>query len=105
MFLHTARNGVAPRTVKTAPASPAAVYFFAGDERATMINGYQAEIIDRLREAAKDHGEVADLLSVLAECFPRLSSGDCTFQGDEEARLYLEAVLSANAFVAIDRKI
>lgn len=68
-----------------------------------MINEYQAEIIERLRTAARDHGEVVDLLSALAECFPHLSSGDCTFHGDEEARVYLASALNANAFVLVDR--
>lgn len=103
VVLHTDRNGVAPLTEETAPASPAVVPFFAGNKRAIMINEYQVEIIERLREASLDHGEVADLLSVLAECFPHLSSGDYTFHGDEGARVYLAAALNANAFACVDR--
>jgi hypothetical protein len=35
---HPARNGVAPLTEKTAPASPAVVFLFAGKSRASMTN-------------------------------------------------------------------
>ena len=101
MIFHPARKGVAPRIEKTVPVSPAAVTF-AGNERATMINEYHARIIDRLRDAAKEHGEVADLLLTLAESFPHFSSGDSTFHGDEQARAYLLAALIASAFVLLD---
>lgn len=67
-----------------------------------MINTQQARVIDRLRNAAKEHGEVADLLAVLAECFPLLSIGNVTFLGSEESRSYLATAIAAASFSALD---
>lgn len=68
-----------------------------------MINPYHARVIDRLREAAKEHGEVAALLQCLSESFPYLRTRDLSFCGAEKDRAYLDAVLDAAAFVEVDR--
>ncbi len=68
-----------------------------------MINPYHALIIDRLRDAAKEHGEVASLLEVIAESFPYFPNGDSSFCGNEKQRAYVLAALSAASFVAVDR--
>ena len=67
-----------------------------------MINQHHAKIIDRLRAAAIDHGEVADLLVMLAECFPLFVNGDSKFCGDAKQRYHFEAVLNTAAFVLAD---
>lgn len=61
------------------------------------------EVIERLRSAALSHGEVADLLEVLADSFPNLGQGDSTFKGSELDHAYLETVLLAAKFTAYDR--
>ena len=61
------------------------------------------EVIERLRSAALSHGEVADLLDVLADCFPFLAHGDSSFKGNDYDRSYLETVLLAAQFAAYDR--
>lgn len=73
-------------------------------KKATMISPYQASIIDRLREAAKEHGEVAGLLGALVEAFPGLPAGDTSFHGDEPCRMYLATALNAGAFAVLDRQ-
>ncbi len=60
------------------------------------INTEQARVIDRLREAAKEHDEVANLLSFLASDVRCKASGPV-------ANEYLAAVLSAAAFSELDR--
>lgn len=68
-----------------------------------MINPYHANVIDMLREAAKEHGAVAGLLECLSEGFTFFTSGDTSFHGSEQQRAYLTAALNAAAFVAVDR--
>ena len=68
-----------------------------------MINPYHASVIDRLREAANEHGEVAELLEVIAESFPYFPIGDVAFYGDEKQRAYILAAMNAASFVAVDR--
>lgn len=68
-----------------------------------VIDHYHAQIIDRLRDAAKEHGEVAALLAVLAECFPGFHRGDGRFMGTKPQHAYLEAAMDAAAFVSVDR--
>lgn len=68
-----------------------------------MINPYHANVIDRLREAAKEHGAVADLLECLSEGLTFFTSGDTSFHGSEQQRDYVIAALNAAAFVAVDR--
>lgn len=68
-----------------------------------MINPYHANVIDRLRAAAKEHGEVAELLQVFADSFPYFTCRDSSFQGGEKSRAYLLAALDAASFVAVDR--
>lgn len=65
--------------------------------------GLNVEVIERLRSAALAHGEVADLLDVLADSFPLLAHGDSSFKGDSADRSYLETVLIAAQFAAYDR--
>ena len=68
-----------------------------------MINPYHAQAIDRLREAAKEHGAVADLLECIADSFTFFCQGDTSFHGHEKHRAYFIAALNAAAFVAVDR--
>lgn len=60
------------------------------------------EIIERLRDAARTHGEVADLLEVLAECFPTFQE-NYDFHGGLKAAEYLESAIIAAQFAAFDR--
>lgn len=69
-----------------------------------MINEYHARVIDRLREAAKEHGEVADLLITLAGSFPCFVVGESSFHGDEQDRAYLLAAINASAFILVDQQ-
>ncbi len=68
-----------------------------------MLSLEQVRIIERLREAAADHGEVADLLSMLAECIEGLDQAQPVLRLSAEDRTYLQAVLAAQAFVEHDR--
>ena len=68
-----------------------------------QTSGINVEVIERLRSAALSHGEVADLLDVLADCFPFLAHGDSSFKGNDYDRSYLETVLLAAQFAAYDR--
>lgn len=67
-----------------------------------MISVDQVHSIERLRAAAKEHGEVADLLAVLTEAFPFLEEGDFSFHGDEEHEVHLKMAVTAASFVAFD---
>ena len=68
-----------------------------------MMNTEQARIIDRLREAAKDHGEVATLLEVLGGCY-QPGAGASISVSDEDCA-YLATAATAAAFVALDRSL
>mgnify|MGYP003405053458 FL=1 len=68
-----------------------------------MINPYHALVIDRLRSAAKEHGEVAHLLWCISVCMPYMHKKDATFLGSEKEWAYMSAVLDAAAFVEVDR--
>ena len=61
----------------------------------------QAKTVDRLRDAAKEHGEVAVLLSVLADA---LNTPMIDAMQDPDNREYLAMALIAAAFSHIDRK-
>jgi len=103
-FDTTARSGVAPQSEEQSHRLPADGFFVRCFEKGgTMINPYHASVIDRLREAAKEHGEVAELLEVIAESFPYFPGGDVAFYGDEKQRAYILAAMNAAAFVAVDR--
>ena len=103
-FDATARDGVAPLTEKQSHRLPADGFFLCGAEKVNMtINPYHAQVIDRLREAAKEHGAVADLLECIASSFPYFCSGETSFHGCEESRAYFIAALNAASFVAVDR--
>lgn len=102
-FDTTARGGVAPQTEEQFHRLPADGSFAVLLKVEEMIDTQQAKVIDRLREAAREHGEVAALLETLAECFPLLAQGDASFRGDDEERAYLLAAIGAAAFVSLDR--
>ena len=99
MIFHMARL-IPEKQTRPLPAN----VVFTDDERTIMINQYHAHIIDRLREAAIEHGEVAVLLGELSACFPFLPNGNYTFCGDEKQRSYLEAAINASAFASLDRE-
>ena len=61
----------------------------------------QAKTVDRLRNAAKEHGEVATLLSVLADA---LNTSIIDAMQDSDNQEYLAMALIAAAFSHIDRK-
>jgi hypothetical protein len=61
------------------------------------------EQIERLREAAKEHGEVSDLLDALAASFPFFAEGDREFKGSELDAEHLKSALIAAQFAAYDR--
>ena len=60
------------------------------------------EIIERLRQAASEHGEVADLLQALESSFPFFNDGGSEFSGSDYERHYLGVVISSAAFVRYD---
>lgn len=60
------------------------------------------EIIERLRAAASDHGEVFDLLATLANSFPTFSDGNANFQGTDLDREYLKSAILASEFAKYD---
>jgi len=62
------------------------------------------EQIERLREAAKEHGEVSDLLDALAASFPMFNDGDKSFHGSELDAEILKSALIAAEFAAYDRR-
>lgn len=62
----------------------------------------QIRTIERLREAAKAHGEVSDLLDVLSTSLS-INDGDRSVVADESDLEYLRAVLVAAAFVQYDQ--
>lgn len=61
------------------------------------------EFIDRLREAAQEHGAVADLLSVVDEALLLDDLGNQKFVGDDEDLDWLRAAQLAAKFAASDR--
>lgn len=103
-FDATDRGGVAPQTEKQSHRLPAAGFFAVFDKVEKMIDLHQARIVDRLREAAKEHGEVAELLQTIAECFPLVEQDNPKFSGDGAHCSYLRAAKLAASFVALDRE-
>lgn len=78
-------------------------------EKQMKINSDMARHIDRLREAAREHGAVADLLGTLTDCLHieeqldgtgRLVLADSVDQAD---LLLICAAIQAAAFVELDR--
>ena len=59
--------------------------------------------IDRLREAARDHGAVADLLGALEEGLLIDGTGNKEIIADDECIKWLVAALMAAKFVDLDR--
>ncbi|MDH2239091.1 hypothetical protein N5K27_22540 [Pigmentiphaga sp. GD03639] len=59
--------------------------------------------IDRLREAAKEYGAVADLLRILDESLLLDDMGNRQIIGNDEDVEWLRAALMAAQFVAYDR--
>ena len=68
------------------------------------MSAVNVEVIERLREAAKEHGEVADLLDVLATSFPFFGDGNTEFCGADLERQYFETVLIAAQFTKYDKE-
>lgn len=66
-----------------------------------MFSPYEAQIVDRLREAAREHGEVSDLLKCLASALT-IEQGAVSINVDDADRGYIEAVLVAAAFSSYD---
>ena len=69
------------------------------------MNADQIRVIERLRTAAKEHGEVSDLLDVLRECLLLDDRGNKAIVGDDEQIEYLKAAIFASDFAAYDRSI
>ena len=67
-----------------------------------MLTVDQARTIERLRAAAKERGEVRDLLCMLAEAFAFIDDGDVTFHVSADAKAYLAAVVAASVFLTLD---
>ncbi|WP_028354779.1 hypothetical protein [Bordetella petrii] len=61
------------------------------------------EFIDRLREAAQEHGAVADPLSVVDEALLLDDLGNQKFVGDDEDLDWLRVAQLAAKFAASDR--
>jgi hypothetical protein len=57
----------------------------------------------RLREAAADYAEVAELLDCLVRCFYGIPGGDYTFRGEAKEANYLMGAIVAAAFANYDR--
>ena len=66
------------------------------------MTGHDVEIIERLLQAASEHGEVSDLLDALAASFPFFNDGASDYSGSDLDRHYLGVAMSAAAFVRYD---
>lgn len=64
----------------------------------------QIEVIERLRAAAKEHGEVADLLDVLDEALFIDELGNKAIVGNDVQVGYLQAAIVAAKFARYDRR-
>lgn len=62
----------------------------------------QARVVDRLREAAKEHGEVATALAFIASARVSVPAGGSAEEHAERLQ-YLNAIRAAAAFAALDR--
>jgi len=93
MVLTTAR--VAPE--KQFHRLPAAGHFC--DAMEMDVSPEQIKIVERLRAAAKEHGEVCDLLVVLRDSFVAGA-----FIGSQEECKYLSAAMLAADFAEHDRE-
>jgi len=69
------------------------------------VNVNDVSIIERLREAARQHGEVADLLMCLACSFPFLGEGDDSFKSSPDDHHHLEIAVMTAAFVEHDQQV
>ncbi len=63
----------------------------------------QIEVIERLRDAAANHGEVASLLSVLCRSILIDGAGNREIIAESDDLEYLQAALLAGAFSDYDR--
>lgn len=79
------------------------VLFLGGMKGVEMLSNVQIRFIERLREAARDHGVVSDLLSTLEECLYIEDGMNIATVGDKEDLEWLEAALVAAKFVEYDR--
>jgi len=59
--------------------------------------------IERLREAARQHGEVYDLLQVLATSFPFVEDGNNSFHGSDSDIEYLRTAILTAEFAEFDK--
>lgn len=66
------------------------------------MNSNQIRIIERLREAAREHGEVHDLLCVLESALDINEQRGIGFVGDSDELEYLRAAILAASFVDYD---
>ncbi len=85
------------------PARPRTPDPIHGGMRGKEMENQHYRFIDRLREAAREHGVVADLLEALDECLLVDGLGNKCVIGDEDELEWLEAAILAAKFVALDR--
>lgn len=72
------------------------------DERQENVDSKHIRFIDRLREAAKEHGAVADLLGALSDSILIDDLGNREIVGDKDSIEWIKAAILAEAFVAMD---
>jgi hypothetical protein len=101
MSFATDRCGLATQTEKQFHRLPAVGPFC--DAMEMEMEKEHIRTIDRLREAAAEHGEVADLLTVLQESILIDDAGNKEIVGNADHLAYLKAVLIAADFVDYDR--
>ena len=75
-----------------------------GGMRGKDMQSEHCRFIDRLREAAREHGAVADLLEALDESLLIDGLGNKEIIGGHDEIEWLKAALVAAKFVALDRE-
>lgn len=68
-----------------------------------MLSEDQVRFIERLRDAAREHGAVADLLSAISDCIYIDDMQGIVTVGDKDDIEWLKAALIASQFVDYDR--
>lgn len=68
-----------------------------------MLSEDQVRFIERLRDAAREHGAVADLLSAISDCLYVDDVQGVITIGDKDDIEWLKAALVASQFVDYDR--
>lgn len=96
MFVTTAR--VAPEKQEMPACLP--MVSSLGCERVVMyvFNQYHARVINSLRRAARNNGDVLELLRVLAASNIQLDALDCS----ERDKCFLQAATFAHSFASLD---